>query len=348
MEALTDEASHVVIYGERGRGKTSLANSAVERLRRRGTIVGRYVCNANSTFEQIITGALRDLPTSLLSFNHTGQQPQASSGCESLLPKADMQLSDVANMPNRLSCKQLVFVIDEFDRVEDRGTRKRLADMIKLLSDRGVRLHFMILGVSSTLEDLIGQHSSIQRNITGVHLPLLESSEIATLLKTGAESAGLRFSEEACAIVTAVARGMPYMAQLMGLRIVQQTLSRGATETSREDIAAAIERLLGDTSQEIANRYAVLTSGPNGEAIRAALEQIVTAPQDRWGRSMPSGIEQNLLDRLLDEQILEKCNGLPDLLQPTDRRLVNYVLLLSAQRSLAPSVAIRQMSMAQG
>jgi hypothetical protein len=50
LSAMNDEAAHVVIYGERGRGKTSLTNLVVERLRRGDNTIALYVCNAGSNF----------------------------------------------------------------------------------------------------------------------------------------------------------------------------------------------------------------------------------------------------------------------------------------------------------
>ena len=48
-----------------------------------------------------------------------------------------------------------MLVVDEFDSVLDAETRTRLADTIKLLSARGSKLSFMVVGVSDTWEQLL-------------------------------------------------------------------------------------------------------------------------------------------------------------------------------------------------
>jgi hypothetical protein len=124
----------------------------------------------------------------------------------------------------------------------------------------------------------------------------------------------------------------------MGLRIVQQTLRRGDEKTSPQDIAEAIARLIADATQETVTRYMSLMSGHMGDKMGAALERIAVAPQDRWGRTMPIELDPKVLTRLIDECVVEKCSGLPDWLKIADRRLVNHVLLLRAQRDLESTV----------
>ena len=130
-----------------------------------------------------------------------------------------------------------MLVVDEFDRVSDVATRTRLADTIKLLSDRAAPILFIVVGVSENLEELLGRHPSIQRNIVGVPLPLLKDTEIRTLLERGAQDAGLVFPPIARDAIAAFARGVPYIAQLLALHagysVLGATAGRSPGPTSR-------------------------------------------------------------------------------------------------------------------
>ena len=97
-------------------------------------------------------------------------------------------------------------MVDEFDRVADEATRTRLADTIKVLSDRAAPIQFIILGVSENLEELLGRHPSIQRNVVGVPLPLLTDAEIESLLDQGARDSGLRFAPPVQEAIVALSR----------------------------------------------------------------------------------------------------------------------------------------------
>jgi hypothetical protein len=349
LDAILQDGGHVVLYSERGRGKTSLSNMAIEALRRRGAIVGRFACEAQTQFDALIRGLARDLPNSLLAAQGDAAEGE---GCEAMLPRHDLRPADVAAIPGRLTCPRIVFVVDEFDRVQDGETRTRLADTIKLLSDRGLPLSLIIVGVSATLEQIIGQHPSIERNIMAIHLPLLEDENIAEMLRKGGAQAGLLFSETAISAVTRVARGMPYMAQLMGLRITQAAVQRGDTHISDQDLRLSVDRLLRDASPNVVSTYAGLIGGEADHATRYALERIANADQDAWGRmqlvrdgaSVNVGgqrVPADIWTRLQEARVLGSPDGNPGMVQFTDRALMYHVQLLALRDDFRAGQTVR-------
>ena len=339
LEAVCDDTAHVVLYAERGRGKTSLSNLAAEALRRRGVIVARHVCEAESTLDTIMHALAADLPASLLAARPLRAEAE---GCDALLPDRVLRPADIATLPQGLTAQRIAFIVDEFDRVTDANTRTRLADTIKLLSDKGIPLSFVIVGVSSTLEDIIGQHTSIQRNIVPIHLPLLDDHEVAAMIERGGEQAGIRFSPEAVAMVVAVARGMPYMAQLLGLRIAQAALVRSRGTVGSEDLLAAVQRLLDETPSHVLAAYSMLTDEGRDTETATALLRLAEAEQDRWGRLRISGapggvtlggrhVPAALWLHLRNASVFVPGGGDPALLQFADRAMIYYVQLLAAR-----------------
>ena len=285
LDGLLDDNAHVVLYSERGRGKTSLSNLTMEQLRRRGVIVARCACEAETAFDTMVRALVRDLPASLLL---SGPADEAGEGCEGMLPHRAIRPADVAAIPESLASDRTVFVVDEFDRVLDLETRTRLADTIKLLSDRGSKLSFMVVGVSDTLEQIIGQHPSIQRNIVGVHLPLLAPDEIETMLVRGGQQAGIAFTPLAVRIVRGVARGMPYMAQLLGLRIAQAALRRaemgdGPVPVEPADIKVAVDRLVDEASSGVVATYNALVAGAAEPRVGQVLTRLARRPAGQVG-----------------------------------------------------------------
>ena len=342
LDAILDETAHVVLYSERGRGKTSLSNLTIESLRRRGAIVARCACEAESTFDTMVRALVRDLPPSLLSI----ELPGDGEGCEAMLPDRSLRPADIAAIPQNLNCPFVVFVVDEFDRVTDLETRTRLADTIKLLSDRGVKLYFMVVGVSDTLEQIIGQHPSIQRNIVPIHLPLLRDDEIAGMLTKGGQQAGISFTDAAVRLVVNVARGMPYMAQLLGLRITQAALRRGDEQVQDVDLIAAVDRLLEEASAPVLSMYASLVGAGSEPGMSALLFRLVNAEQDQWGRMAisrtPSHVvvggrrlPETVWNRLIDTGVLVQPEGEGGMVQFRERGLVYHVQLLAARADLA-------------
>ena len=157
LRAVLDESAHVVMYAERGRGKTSLINLVSEALRALSFMVGSYSCAAEDEFDAILRGLLRSLPRSLLAVP-VQQGEERLLGCEAALPDGRLQPHDVLGLAGRFTGRRMVLVVDEFDRIGDVATRTRLADTIKLLSDRAAPILFIIVGVSDNLEELLGRH----------------------------------------------------------------------------------------------------------------------------------------------------------------------------------------------
>jgi hypothetical protein len=282
VQALLEDRAHVVLYSERGRGKTSLANWVIETLRRSGVMVGRFTCDAVTTYDDLMRGAVRDLPTSLLTIDAARQS--AEQGCDAALPSGPLQARDLVSLPERLDCRHLVLVIDEFDRVRDDATRTRLADTIKQLSDRVAPLQFLILGVSDNLEQILGQHPSTKRAIYGVHLRLFENAEMAEMIVRASHESAIDVPEWIVDRIVKLARGMPHMAQLFGLRVTQAAVTRGDRTVNHEDYAQAVERLIEDASPFTHAMYAALTKGGSDPAMVGLLRELALAPQDAWGR----------------------------------------------------------------
>ncbi|MBD0275531.1 MAG: ATP-binding protein, partial [Acetobacteraceae bacterium] len=271
LRAVLDEAAHVVIYAERGRGKTSLTNLVSEALRSLGFMVASYTCAAEDDFDAVLRGLLRSLPRSLLVVPAQHGE-ERFVGCEAAVPIGRrLQPYDALGLVGRLTGRRLVLVVDEFDRVGDVMTRTRLADTIKLLSDRAAPILFIVVGVSENLEELLGRHPSIQRNIVGVPLPLLKDAEIKTLLERGAQDAGLVFPPAARDAIAAFARGVPYTAQLLALHAGYSVLGRGGREVAGADLESALEMAVAEADPRIARLYETLTDGGRDTAMAAFL-----------------------------------------------------------------------------
>lgn len=348
LQALGEDRAHVVLYSERGRGKTSLSNMVIEQLRKSGLIVGRYTCDAGSDFDSIMRGLMRDLPTSLLAGVAEGGHGE---GCEPALPDRTLRPGDMLALPGRLACRGLVCLVDEFDRVTDAVTRTQLADTIKQLSDRDAPVLFLVVGVSQNLDEILGQHPSIQRSVLGVHLPLFTDRDVVQLITKGGRESGFAFEPSAVARIIVLSRGMPYMAQLLGLRLTQAAAARGSRQVEENDLDTAVTRMVGDANPSVLALYATLTDrGRNTEMVHA-LRRIATAQQDQWGRMevTPLGEVRVLIggrrvaaeawQRLVSAGVLIPVGNATDLYVFAERTLMHHVLLLAAREIAGPDLA---------
>ena len=344
LQSLLEDKAHVVLYSERGRGKTSLSNVVVDRLKRKGLIVVRYQCEASTTFESFMRGLVRRLPESLLA---SPVRPDRLEGCEGALPAGPLRPDDVVTLLPRLRLNSLICVIDELDRIVDPETRTMLADTIKQLSDRSIPLLFLLIGVSDNLEQLLGQHPSIQRALVALPLPLLSDEEISDIVEKGAKEAGLTFPGDLVSAIVTISQGMPYLAHVLGLRIAQAAARRNSSVVKQADFVSALERLVRQAPSDVLRHYDDLTANGRDEAAAWALRVIATCPQDAWGgiRVVETPGEKAIVGgqrvswaawlKLCDHGVVRRCFGDPGSVVVTQRSLVQHVQLQEALRKHA-------------
>jgi hypothetical protein len=340
FRAIALDRAHVVLYGERGRGKTSLVNLVASAARSSGYMVGRYTCSFDSRFEDIVRGLARDLPKSMLAAPMV--QDDTLEGCEAALPKGKLQPRDIAALPGRLAGRHVVLIADEFDRVEDSATRTWFADAIKQASDRGAAISLLIVGVSDSLEELVGRHPSIQRNILGLALPLLSDAEIDDILVQGGRDAGMEFMPEVRSTVVDVARGVPYVAQLLGLHAGTEAVARDSARVEGQDLYAAFQRAVDEADPRVATIYQGITQGERDRATLETLRAIASGKQDRFARFVVSehGGAFHLAERRLDPDVwswlieagtVRACRSVgPDTYAFVEPMLQHYVLMREA------------------
>jgi len=346
FHAITQECAHVVLYGERGRGKTSLVNLVASAARSSGYMVARYSCTFDSDFDEIIRGLARDLPKSLLAIPATDDA--LADGCEAALPRAKLYPRDVALLPGRLAGGHLLLIVDEFDRVTDVVTRTRFADTIKQISDRAASLSFMLVGVSDSLEELLGRHPSIQRNVVGVPIPLLSGTQVDEIIDVGSSDAQLEYPPEVRRVVTEMARGVPYIVHLLCLHAGERALRRGANMVNQEDMLGAMQQSVLEIDPRIAVLYDSLTHGAEDFAMVHLLRGIAAGGQDRFGRFQVRETATGMIvagypvphhdwQRLIETGALRACKGVGfGVYTFAEPMLPHYILLRAVSDGLSP------------
>ena len=342
IRAFVEDRAHVIIYGERGRGKTSLANFAMAHADAAIFDIARYTCSAGSDFDAIMRGLLLDLPPRWhRSPRWFGGPPPAGSDLEdepaALLPSRPLQPGDILSWLEAHRGSRLLFVVDEFDRVSDENTRTSIADMIKQCSDRGMPLSFMIIGVSDSVEQLLGRHPSIQRCVACVALPLLTDSEVEQIVAFG-EDAGVEFPALARSCIAKLARGVPYMAQLLSLRAGQAALDDGRTTICGSDLLAAIEAALVEADPLVQASFNTATRLERDAAVLRVLRAAAAGPQDELGRFRVNSngpflevaglqVDPALWQRVVTTGVIRAVHGSePDLYTFSEAMMPHFVL----------------------
>lgn len=319
IEILEEQRSHVVIYGERGIGKTSLVHILADIARESRYLVVYASCGAFSSFEDIFRAVLRDIPQLYLR----DIDPSALGETPGTL--ADRLTSDfdarrLAELLAQVTGTRVIIVLDEYDRAESDEFRQSVAELIKNLSDRAARVQLVLAGVASNLQQLIGYIPSIRRNIIGLPMPRLSAEEVRALIRIGEKSAGVTFDEDAVTAIESLSNGSPYLVRLVShhasmialdgerLRIeladVWGALDKVVEESaSRIDprLIAAVEPFLAGSQRALVHAAARAASTPDGWfAPEDALSLVENCPAERMGKELNELTLAGVLERAAD------------------------------------------------
>ncbi len=284
IEIIEEQRSHVVIYGERGIGKTSLVHILADLARESHYLVIYASCGAHSRFDEVFRAILSEIPLLYLS-SLSPMAPEAESGATfaDRLPPGPFSERELSDLCARVTGTRVLVILDEYDRIEDPRFRQSVAELIKNLSDRAARVQLILTGVSSNLQELIGYIPSIRRNIVGLPMPHLDAAEVRALIGIGEDMAGVRFAPGAIDMIGTLANGSPYLVRLLCHHGCMKALDAGRLTIEPDDIAAALDKAAEEAEVRV-----------SPQALRRTLQLLETVDLELMGEtaraaSTPSG-----------------------------------------------------------
>lgn len=311
-QAIYTKGQHVFIFGERGVGKTSLAKTAglatIEHQNFK-----QFGCNSQSTFDSIIRPVIETFaPKKLaeiqkksgLGFNHVFTA--SASMQETYSAQASLDVSwtaDVlASLDNDLKNTIRVVLIDEVDRIQSKEALRDLAELVKLLGDRGALITFIFSGVGADLDEILGAHQSSFRQFAQVKLERIAYHAALDIIDDVLERFGLKWDQEptrsARFRVASIANGFPYYVHLVIAKLLYAIYDdKSAEEPTLDHLRSAITAAVAGAQAEIRKPYDRAIRGRND-----AYKHAVWAAADSWDLERSTshiyGSYQGLCDHL--------------------------------------------------
>lgn len=348
ISSIEDRRLHLVLYGERGIGKTSLLHVLAEAAHSARYIVVYSSCGSASNFQDTFHTAAVEIPLLFHSnFGPTTEEAEAGSSMADLLPE-NFSPRQFADLCAKLTGTRVLIFLDEFDRAESAAFRRDVAELIKFLSDRSVRMQLVIGGVAADLAELVDHIPSIRRNILAVRVPQMTEEEVREMISTGERASGLTFDPAASDLVVRISRGWPYIAVLVCHHAGLVALDAERDVVLEEDVSAAldasaaelrarmskamtqqVDRLLGEDSGRALMVIAGAALSTGGEFGAADIEAV--SP-----KSAEAAAAKRIAEQLAGERILMERRGDPSLGRYgfIDEGLPPYLWFLGTQQSL--------------
>lgn len=225
--ALFAKGRHMFIYGDRGIGKSSLAQTAALEYQSSDANIIQIGCTRTSTFYEI----MQSIASSLLGkLNST--EIQAKTGVNlkffnfELLVKSTTKLEapTVSNMEQALNVisdiRELhsdkpIIVIDEFDAIQEPEERYKFAEFLKKMGDSGIYVPMIFSGIATSLDDVLGGHQSSIRQLFPVQLLPISWDSRWDILVEALDAFKIKFDDEIKYRVAGISDGFPYYVHLI-------------------------------------------------------------------------------------------------------------------------------------
>lgn len=271
------KGSHPVLFGERGVGKTSLANTIFDFLTfatDNSYSRARLNCADGMTFDEMWRIIFKQLVFT------------ASDGSSATL---DAALPANPNSENIRETFQLldeptIIIIDELDRITDSQTRVMLADTIKTLSDNAIRTTIIMVGVADSVDQLIGEHQSIERAIKQVPMPRMSKAELLQIVDNGlSKCPGLSIVSELRERLADFAQGLPFYTHMLSREVALHAVNADRTLLAMDDLDGAIREAVDGQLETNLTLYNKAVTAPRGKYFKPVLLACALAEKDEKG-----------------------------------------------------------------
>lgn len=280
LGVIYETGAHAVMYGERGVGKTSLANIIKDHILGdlKFTTVIKVSCAPGDTFANIWSNVFFD-------YQWDGKPVGDAI-------KQNPQPFTVHKVAASLGKGRFFLVVlDEFDRIRDEETKTLMADTIKYLSDSPVNFTVVVVGVGASIGELFGRHPSIQRCCVQILMPRMSATELSQIVNSRIPRLGMTVDPQVVLRMVQFSQGLPGYMHLLGQLSALAAIERDSMNVSASDLDRAVGKVL-DVADETTRRdyYRAIRSTKPDNRYREVLLACAKAKKNELGEFSASDV----------------------------------------------------------
>lgn len=279
LRAVVDRSKHVVLFGERGVGKTSLSNVFWKRFSKtlKSLVVARVQAGPHDSFSSLWIRALEELRAAGIA---TGKSD---------LVEIDYQYETITPSQVRRELQKClpsalpIIIIDEYNEVADEDAKTLTANLIKEFYDFSITTTVILVGVADNIGNLIADHASIGRALVQVPLNRMSEGELREIIQKRANRTVMRFSGDAIWTIIVLSRGLPYFTQTLSKHAALHAIDNRRLEVTNEDVEASMEKFIEDSATLFKDAYRDATRSNQDNFFQQSLLACALAKTDDEG-----------------------------------------------------------------
>lgn len=257
LSSIATPGQHALVYGDRGIGKSSVANIVCEFVRKTiGLSVYIKKCSSVDSFTSIVSDALSSCGHDVSCLETTSEYNESKGAKVGLSVfggslKSARKTSDKISFSHKflspswvaMELKNLnaLLVIDEADVITCEESKRKLAEFIKHLSDYESNLKVLVVGISNTGRDLVSNHRSVERCLNEIFLPPIGIMELRKIVEKGELKLGLKFDSDVIDDIVDISGGYPHFVHLIALKCAEKVLIQGENKVDASILAEALK-----------------------------------------------------------------------------------------------------------
>ena len=283
LEVVYEKGAHAIIYGERGVGKSSLANVIRENV---PPVVAniKFVkdnCRPEDGFFHLWSKML---------YGFTYEDTPISD----ILKDEDRHFIVPKILETLDRSHQYVFIFDEFDRVSSDGTKAAMADTIKHFSDYPQNITIIVVGVGFSVTELFGAHPSIERCCKQIQMPRMSKHEISQIIIGRSDKIGIQVSTSLIDQLVELCQGFPGYGHLLGREALLAAIDRKSRVVHTTDTESAINRSVESAQESMKRMYQKATYSAKENIYRHVLLACAMTKKNDMGLFSPTDVREVL------------------------------------------------------
>lgn len=240
-KALYSPGRQIFIYGHRGVGKTSLAQTAAYQHQSSDKFPIIVGCTSTSSFYSVIQDIAQEafpqdprLRSSTsqksFSFGFKGVGAGANKSTQHGNFERPNSLNEAVQLMGYVAehhSKTPVVIVDEFDQISDRDEQNMFANFVKQLADKRTPISMIFCGVGSSLDDLFSAHLSAHRYFHPIGLDRLPYEARREIIDQASAHLGITIDDTSAWRIAMISDGFPHYVHLVGEKLFWRVFNEG-------------------------------------------------------------------------------------------------------------------------